>query len=405
MRYLTLSLLVFLTISCSSNKEQTVTDFASPSGDNASLPRLFTDNTGTVFMSWVETKNDTSSLFYASLADEKWNEPVLIGASDSWFVNWADFPSIIGKDGKAVAAHWLKKSEGGPYAYDVEIVTAKNNWTDPVSPHNDNTATEHGFVSMVPVSDSTFLSIWLDGRNTAGHGNPDEGESSSKLSTAMTLRSALLDTDLNVLKTFEIDNSVCDCCGTAVVRTESGFITAYRNRTEGEIRDIYVSRYVDGNWSEPITVNNDGWEIAACPVNGPAITSDGKTVAVAWYTGANGIQNVKLALSNDEGNSFQEALEIDHGNPLGRVDVEILTNGNILVSWLERNMEDRSKANFMAQLISPKGNVINEYTISEMSSGRRSGFPQLSSYNNKIIAAWTDLGDGSNSSVKTAILE
>lgn len=405
MRPLLFSSILLLLIGCSNNQNFQLKNLTAPSGKNASLPRLYTDNTGTVFMSWIESEGDTSSLYYSSLEQEKWNDPVLIEKSDNWFVNWADFPSVIAKDGKAIAAHWLKKIEGGTYAYNVEIVSAKNNWSNPISPHNDNTATEHGFVSMVPASDSTFLSIWLDGRNTAGHGGHDAHESSSNLSTAMTLRSAILDMDLNILNEFEIDNSVCDCCGTAAVETESGFITAYRNRTENEIRDIYVSRFIDGVWNKPIVVNDDGWKIAACPVNGPAIASNGKNVAVAWYTGANESQKVKFALSNNEGDSFQEAIEVDSGNPLGRVDIELLTNGNVLVSWLERNMEDRSKANFMAKLVSPNGEVIQEFTISEMSSSRRSGFPQLSSHNNKIIAAWTDLEDGSDTSIKTVILE
>jgi hypothetical protein len=68
-------------------------------------------------------------------------------------------------------------------------------------------------------------------------------------------------------------------------------------------------------------------------------------------------------------------------------------------------MEDRSKADFIAKTITTNGNVISEYRITSMSSSRKSGFPQLSSYNNKIIAAWTDLADKSGSKVKTAILE
>lgn len=404
MRYLFLSCLIIL-IGCSSDNDLTIKEFSSPSGDNASLPRLYTDNTGTVFMSWVESRGDTSSLFYSTLVNDNWTEPEMIGESDSWFVNWADYPSIIGRDGKLIAAHWLKKAPGGTYAYDVEIVSAKDDWMNPVTPHRDNTATEHGFVSMVPATDSTFLSIWLDGRNTASSGGHDEHDNGSNLASAMTLRSAVLDMDLNILEEFEIDNSVCDCCGTAAVKTENGFITAYRNRTEGEIRDIYIARFINGKWSNPISVSNDNWEIAACPVNGPAIDSNGKTVALAWYTGANDIEKVKLSISSDEGKSFGDAILIDQGNPLGRVDVEILANGNILISWLERNMDDRSKANFMGKLISQEGMVINEITLGEMSSSRRSGFPQITTYGTKFIAAWTDLSKKTSSSVKTVILE
>ncbi len=402
MRLLIISIFLFIAFSCSSNKEYSVKDFPSPAGDNTSLPRLFTDNTGTVFLSWVENKDDSTLLFYSSLTNDKWTEPKLISKSDSWFVNWADFPSVIAKNGKAVAAHWLQKVPGGTYAYDVNIASSADNWKTVLTPHNDNTPTEHGFVSLTPVSDSTFLGIWLDGRNTVNAGG--HGNHSSNLTSAMTLRSALIDNDLNILKSFLIDESVCDCCGTASVKTQNGYITAYRNRTENEVRDIYISRFTEGNWEKPSLVHNDNWVIAACPVNGPSIAAKGQTVAVAWYTGANDISRVKVAFSDDEGNSFQKPVILDNGNPLGRVDVEFLSKKELLVSWMERNMKDRSKAFFKAKRLSIEGEIKQEFEFSLMESSRKSGFPQISSYKNTIIAAWTDLSDPASSKIKIAIL-
>ncbi len=403
MRLLILSIFLITALNCSSNIEYSVKEFPSPSGENASLPRLFTDNTGTVYLSWIESKGDTSSLFYSSLSDDEWTNPTLISESDSWFVNWADFPSIIGKDGKAIAAHWLQKIPGGTYAYNVNIAGATNEWQNVLTPHKDNTPTEHGFVSLTPASDSTFLSIWLDGRNTAGSGGHDSHDSG--LSSAMTLRSAFITNDLKIEESFLIDESVCDCCGTAVVQTQNGFITAYRNRTENEIRDIYISRYIDGKWEKPASVHDDNWNIAACPVNGPSIAAKGQTVAVAWYTGANDISRVKLAFSSNEGKSFEAPVILDNGNPLGRVDVEFISNNEVLVSWVERNMEDRSKAYFKAKRISSDGKIQKEFELSLMESSRKSGFPQISSYKNTIIAAWADVSDQNSSKVKVAILE
>lgn len=403
MRLLIISIFLITVFSCSSNKEYSVKNFPSPAGDNASLPRLFTDNTGVVFLSWVESNGDTSSLFYSSLDDDQWSKPKLIAKSDSWFVNWADFPSVIGKDGKAVAAHWLQKVPGGTYAYNVNIAGSANNWENILTPHKDNTPTEHGFVSLTPASDSTFLSIWLDGRNTAGSGG--HNSHTSNLSSAMTLRSALITNNLKIEESFLIDANVCDCCGTAVVKTQNGFIAAYRDRTEDEIRDIYISRFMNGKWEDPVSVHNDGWEIAACPVNGPVIAAQGQKIAVAWYTGANDVSRVKLAFSNDEGESFKMPVLLDNGNPLGRVDVEFISEEEVLVSWMERNMEDRSKAFFVAKKITINGKIQKEFRFSLMESSRKSGFPQISSYKNSVIAAWADVSDQNSSKVKVAILE
>jgi hypothetical protein len=202
-----------------------------------------------------------------------------------------------------------------------------------------------------------------------------------------------------------IDESVCDCCGTAAVQTKNGFITAYRDRTENEIRDIYISRFINGKWEDPTTVHDDNWEIAACPVNGPSIDAKEESVAVAWFTGANDQTKVKLAFSNDEGLTFDLPILIDNGNPLGRVDVEFIEDGSVIVSWMERNMEDRSKAYFKGKKVSDSGKVLQEFEIAMMESSRRSGFPQISSYNNSIIAAWTNLGDPKSPKIEMVILE
>ena len=405
MRFLILSFIFITVLSCSSDNNLTLKEFDSPAGSNASLPRLFTDNSGKVFMSWVESKSDTTSLYYSTLNNHEWSSPELISKSSNWFVNWADYPSIIARNGEPIAAHWLQKVPGGTYAYNVNIASAANNWEGALTPHNDNTPTEHGFVSMVPASDSTFLSIWLDGRNTINGGGHDSHNSPSDLSSAMTLRSALIDYNLNVIESFLIDESVCDCCGTAAVQTKNGFITAYRDRTENEIRDIYISRFINGKWEDPTTVHDDNWEIAACPVNGPSIDAKEESVAVAWFTGANDQTKVKLAFSNDEGLTFDLPILIDNGNPLGRVDVEFIEDGSVIVSWMERNMEDRSKAYFKGKKVSDSGKVLQEFEIAMMESSRRSGFPQISSYNNSIIAAWTDLGDPKSPKIEMVILE
>ena len=60
-----------------------------------------------------------------------------------------------------------------------------------------------------------------------------------------------------------------ECCPTTAVMTSDGPIAAFRNRTEDEIRDIYVSRLENGKWTEPRAVYRDNWKINACPVNGP----------------------------------------------------------------------------------------------------------------------------------------
>ncbi len=382
-------------VGCSKPKE--ITSIDNPTGIQNSLPRLFTDNDGNVFMSWVEETDTLSKLYYSKYSNRNWSNPVLIQESDSWFVNWADFPSIIATNGTPMATHWLKKIPGSTYSYNVEIAPFLGGQiSNPKVPHEDNTATEHGFVSMTPISDSSFYAIWLDGRNTAG-GHGEHGD----LSSAMTLRGTEIATSGETLSEEELDANVCDCCNTAIAKTSSGLIAAYRNRTENEIRDIYVQKRDNGIWQEGKPVHNDNWEIAACPVNGPSIDIVGKTVSVAWFTGANGIATVKLAFSLDEGDSFMAPIIIDSVSALGRVDVIANNKNSAWISWMSRT-DETGLLNL--RLVSISGEILESHVISEINPSRGSGFPQITRLSSGVMLAWTDYSE-SGKSIKTAILQ
>jgi hypothetical protein len=88
-----------------------------------------------LYLSWVRSSGTRSSLYYASLASTEWSDATLIGAGEDWFVNWADFPFLSVND-TGLAAHWLQKSSGGTYDYDVVATfyrTATAQWSEPES--------------------------------------------------------------------------------------------------------------------------------------------------------------------------------------------------------------------------------------------------------------------------------
>tara|TARA_R110000868_G_scaffold304437_30_gene565541 strand:+ start:2967 stop:4166 length:1200 start_codon:yes stop_codon:yes gene_type:complete len=396
-KYLLSFILAGLIISnCSNPKDLKVIE--NPTSIESSLPRLFTDNSGTVFMSWVEQSEGKTTLLYSKFSDNSWRDPVEVAQSNEWFVNWADFPSIIAENGNPMSVHWLKKIPGNTYSYNVEVASfVKGRISKPIVPHNDETATEHGFVSMVPVSDTSYYAIWLDGRNTGSTGHKEHGV----LSSSMSLRGAQLTVLGKTLSEAEIDSSVCDCCNTSIAKTNNGLIAAYRNRTKNEVRDIYITKTIDGVWQKPIPVHNDNWKIAACPVNGPAIDVFDKTVSVAWFTGVDDKPKVKLSFSLDEGNSFLPAIDIDSTSVLGRVDIIANDNNSSWISWITR-VDD--EAQLRLRLISSTGKSLENHIITKMSPSRSSGFPQITKIENGVLIAWTDLSD-SGKSIKTAILQ
>ena len=390
---------ILLLVGCGSNNNSTsLKVMDSPAAENSRLPFLASDNSGSVFLSWVEPaeEKDTFKLLYSNLKNGEWDKPQAIASSNDWFVNWADYPSIVSHDGRVVAAHALKKIPGNTYSYNVNVFLNENekSWSAPLTPHFDSTATEHGFVSMAPWNDKV-LAIWLDGRRSHNRSEEEYFD----LNKAMTLRSAIIDQNGTITQKKLIDQTVCDCCNTSIAATSEGAIAAYRNRTDDEIRDIYVSRFNGTKWSQPQSVHNDNWKIGACPVNGPAIAASDSTVVVAWFTAADGERIVKAAFSTDNNQPFSEPMVINEGKPLGRVDAVINKDGNAFISWIEKSDE---QATLKVRKISADQRPSSTVTIAKMNTSRESGFPQMELAGEHLIFAWTEVD--STTSVKTATL-
>ena len=72
----------------------------SPAGPQSGEPNLFSSAEGTIYMSWVEAvETGGHGLYFSVFEKGKWTESKTIARGDNWFVNWADFPSIVALDG------------------------------------------------------------------------------------------------------------------------------------------------------------------------------------------------------------------------------------------------------------------------------------------------------------------
>jgi hypothetical protein len=303
--------------------------------------------------------------------DNLWSEPKTIAQGTNWFVNWADFPGLVSFGKTNLASHYLEKNANGTYTYDVKLKLSNdsgNTWNLPLTPHTDNTNSEHGFVSKLALNDDTLLTVWLDGRQYA------YAEDNDSIAKEMTLRGAILDPNGKMLYEYLIDERVCDCCQTDLAITAKGPIVVYRDRTEKEVRDIYYSRLIDNEWSEPKPISNDQWTIAGCPVNGPSIAANENRIAVVWFTLNNDNPQVKLAFSNNNGKTFETPIVLNNGNTIGRVDVELLTDNSAIVVWLEI-VENNTV--IQMQRIHENGAKSKVLTLAKTSEDRSSGFPRL----------------------------
>ncbi len=208
------------------------------------------------------------------------------------------------------------------------------------------------------------------------HGDAEPG--------SMTLRTAFVGSEIG--PSTMIDNRVCECCNTSAVVTEGGAVVVYRDRGTDETRDVYIVRRVGDKWTDPKSLFADGWQIAGCPVNGPAIAALGSQVVVAWFTGATDTGSVRAVFSTDGGARFSEPIAVDDTWPIGRVAVVRVKPGEAIVSWLDAGEGSGAIA---LRRVTASGAQGEPLIVAQTSGARTTGFPKLARSGSNVVLVWT----------------
>lgn len=343
----------------------------------SSAPHLAVAADGRVVLSYLTSEEAGAALAFIVLGAGGWSPPRQVAVGRDWFVNWADFASVVPISDDVWAAHWLVRSAQAPYAYDAVISLSRDgghSWSPGALLHTDGTPTEHGFVSLYPASGGVGA-VWLDGRNLAA--DPDGATQLFSASVAVA--------DGRVMEEGPVDGRVCDCCQTDVAGTADGPVVAFRDRSPDEVRDIAVSRLRPAGWESSRIVAADGWQISGCPVNGPAIAAEGNRVVVAWYT-AHPTRHGSVAFSADGAETFADPVDVAAGETLGRVDVVLLPGGDALVSWL-----GAVPGRLNVRRVAADGTLGPVHPVADVSPERNAGFPQMVRSGEQLVFAWTDV--------------
>ena len=369
-----------------------------PARAESFAPNITIGHAGQLLLSWLEPgKEDRHTLLYSILDVGGWSEPSIVAFGDGWFANWADFPSVNAISNELWVAHWLQGRPAGGYAYDVTAVISTDrgkSWSAPFNPHTDDTDTEHGFVTMFPDGDGVGM-VWLDGRKFVNEVTDDV------VASGMTLRSATFSLDAEPSNERLVDELICDCCQTDVAVTPDGPVAVYRNRTEDEIRDIYVTRRLGDEWQPGVPVSDDHWEIPGCPVNGPVIQANGPNVAVTWFSAPNEKGRIQAAWSSDSGATFGTPVLIADDHPTGHVGSAMLENGDLIVSW-QRRIENGG-AELCLRRVSASGEMSETRAIEEAADMFAISVPQIALHDDHLVLAWTTAIDN-RYSVETALV-
>ncbi|MBC7924759.1 MAG: exo-alpha-sialidase [Bryobacteraceae bacterium] len=360
-----------------------------PAGPESGMPFLATGPDGAIYLSWIDpVPGQGHALRFSKWAGKEWAPAETIATGKNWFVNWADFPAIAALPDGSMLAHWLTRSaDGGAHGYGIRIAMKQKStstWREVHGMSLDEKEDYAGFLSFVPNSASAIYLSPPAGTATESHGHDSAGEGSHR----KTVRYVSFRSDGSVAKDLEVDTDACSCCQTAIGVTRDGLIAAYRDHLPGEIRDISFIRLVDGVWSKPKTLHEDGWKINGCPTEGPSIATNGNHVGVAWMTRAADKPRVQTSLSQDGGKTFDDPIRIDDGDPLGRPSLAILDNQNYAAVWLEKT--EFGRAQLRIRRIAFDGTKSPSLIVSEVPSARSTGFPKLAVTGNQILLAWRD---------------
>lgn len=362
-----------------------VIEMTAPAPPGSQFPRLSSAG-NRLRLNWLQPDAEEGFWIVATAASDGngWESTRTVTRSDELFVNWADFPSVVEAPDGVLTAHWLQKSGPGTYAYDVRMSLSRDGgdtWAPSFTPHRDGVAAEHGFVTLVPAGDGSVNAVWLDGREMV-----DDGP--------MTLRSTTIAPDGTLGEDALLDPRVCECCQTGAALVGNDMVAVYRDRSDDEVRDIWSVARREGVWQAPVRVAADNWQIPGCPVNGPALASNGGSLAVAWFGLVGGAPEVKLAFSHDVGASWSVPILVERGTDgavtSGRVDLRWIDDSRVAVSWLtgvEQTGEIRVQAADAGGLIG------SPVVVGTTSSSRSAGFPRMIRHRDRLIFAWTVPGD------------
>ena len=345
-----------------------------PTNKNSLAPNLCSFGNHFV-LSWIERNTDGEArLQMATWNGSEFDEIRLIAKSKGMFANWADIPSLVEAPSGDLYAHWLNRISNETYAYGIQIersIDHGKSWQSLGWLHNDTSATEHGFVSLIP-ENRHVRAFWLDGRHM------------KKPTGKMMLRTAILDG--NEIKSENmLDDDVCTCCPTGAIQLPSGSAVVYRDRLPQEIRDISLVHLKNETWSKPSRIEKDNWVMPGCPVNGPSIATNGNIIAVSRFTVIKNKAKIILRLFKDGQTASGKEITLDENIPVGRCTT-VCSKDAVYNIWI--GVDKKQTVLRMAE-VSLSGKIKRKITLVPIDKDRSSGMPRAIFSNNYLWVSWT----------------
>jgi len=355
--------------------------------DQTQVPQLLRSPDGVPALAYVETIDSGHQFAYRLWKGSGWGESVAIGTDTAMLVNWADRPQLAFGPAGSAYAHWLTLDDRGDFAYGISATRSSDNgqtWSAPSRPYSDTAVAEHGFAQWLPYDDGAQL-VWLDGRDFDGHPDPSQAR--------MEVRMNEWPADGGWSAETVLDSSACTCCPMTAVQTPTGaYELIYRDRTADEIRD-FSRLHIDPVASSSEArgpLHDDGWQIAACPVNGASLAANADRVLAVWYTAAGNGPQVLAAWRAHDDTQYGDPFALHTHAPLGRIATAADDEGRFYAVWLQTN--ETGGVDWVGMRWDAAGKRLTEEpeVLVAASERRAGGFPALVGLEEGAMLGWTN---------------
>lgn len=354
---------------------------------NAMGAYFYSDKNNNIFLNWSE-EIDTSktNVLKYKMFDKKNNQfgrTITVGTSKGMQAHHESMAKIAKtKDGTTYAIFRIltpntKNRFAGSIFYSISVDDGKN-WSPKRKLVNTEASLSQSFYDVALLPDGELGLCWLDSRKQ------------EKDKDGSTLYFAKTKGDSGFYDEKPIAGSTCQCCRTDLFVDESNEIhIAFRNITEGSIRDMYRVGSIDNGltFTSPVVMGNDNWKIDGCPHTGPSFANNSKDLAVAWFTGAtSGIGIFFKKLSNDV-SPYDEKTLI---STIGRHPQMIgLPNGNFYIVYEEfYKVDDQSYSHIMLHTMNSDGTELKKKISKPRTINDHAIISKID--NDKLLVAWAN---------------
>jgi hypothetical protein len=360
-----------------------------PTVGSVRWPKIGVDASGTLYLLTLEPTPAGERLALRISHDhgDTFGPPVWVSPAGVSISAHGENSPVLARSPTILYALWEQRRADGT----TDILVARSvdfgrSFEAPLSIVRKARSSFHGFANLAVAPDGDVYVAWLDAR--------DAPEGSGTFSVYVSRSS---DHGASFGENIRVAGSACPCCRTALLAATGGRVwIAWRKVFEGDVRDIVVSTSRDGGrtFAPPVRVAADNWRIAGCPHSGPTIAAHDQRLFVAWMTEAQGRSAVRLAWSDDDGETFQPALTVsgdilDANHPT----LSRSPDGRLLLSFEGRphNRQQWQAVRPYVVALRPSGQLTAPMPVP---SGERSAaYPAIAAGTaGRLFVAWTEPG-------------